>query len=374
MHSAGYVLEGVGEELFERGRNLVESFTGSERVALIYHPDADGLAAEYHIVKLLGDKVGMVAAPKNDGIGLTRDIYEDLMEFKPDVLVSVDMPLIGESSLDNLTELINQFGTQVLVFDHHKTRGIDLNEVEGIVYVSSDFLDTGLKDSKDYTASAIVHDFVVYCGGETRDWLTAVGIFGDWAERSHRDFLSRINKNYGEEVLKPLSRRLSLVGRAHNDFPDICLKAISASENPEILFAGGGDAREFLEKAVLLEGLVEEHIKDFEGRKIVLPGDAYLCRMKSGGEYNVKSRVIGELCERKRGNLLVLIADGKNGDCKVSFRSNGTGVNVNEMAFEVSKALGGSSGGHVQAAGAYFPSDKYDEFLKQCALYLSESK
>jgi RecJ-like exonuclease len=67
---------------------------------------------------------------------------------------------------------------------------------------------------------------------------------------------------------------------------------------------------------------------------------------------------------------MIAIAQGNDGLMKVSSRGDRElckkGLDLGKVMLEAAKEVGGGGGGHDVAAGAHFPEDKRDEFLRAC--------
>ncbi|MFW3145399.1 MAG: DHH family phosphoesterase [Thermoplasmatota archaeon] len=73
---------------------------------------------------------------------------------------------------------------------------------------------------------------------------------------------------------------------------------------------------------------------------------------------------------------MLALARGEDGKMKVSSRGDrelcGKGLDLGVVMLEAGKACGGGGGGHDVAAGAHFPEDRLDDFVKHCDKMVGE--
>lgn len=103
-----------------------------KKVFLIHHWDADGIASaailinEFHRMEV-GEIVNIV--PNLGEFELTREWLENAKRDPPDILVTADICI----PLDNLIQLRNELGVEIVMFDHHSRARV---REEGIYFVN----------------------------------------------------------------------------------------------------------------------------------------------------------------------------------------------------------------------------------------------
>ncbi len=353
--------------------------------------DADGVTSTallYMVLKELGAQVSYyIPSRQTEGYGLTMPALENVMKFKPDLLITVDC---GVTSLDEVKELYAR-GVSVIITDHHKCPEL-LPECEAVInpnrldcsYPFKGLAGVGVA-AKLSEALTSREQMLKYAD------LIALGTIADLMPllSENRVYvtegLALINKscNLGIEKLIEVSGlkkekisardvafmiapRVNAGGRMDNNDKSVELlitddsdKALSIAEN----LNGDNIARQQLVSSIQKNALGKLEAKSniYNDYAIIIADSTY--------NHSVLGIVASKLVEKYYRPAIVLAE--QEGMLTGSARSI-PGIDIHK-ALSCCSDLYERFGGHAQAAGLTLKAEHYGEFVRRINAYLMDN-
>ncbi len=298
---------------------------------LFYHRDCDGICSAAMWLRFFSD---FEARPR-EGPRMDSGFVRHVIDQDPDLLVFLDLPIDQEwkrirKMLDSLPDV------RILIIDHHIVER-DLNSGR-ILHINPKF-----KNDVYLPAAFLVYRILEQLGEDVgnMDWISALGIAGDYGFEDCRDFLDKVG-------IKNLDMGVGLVSAA------MSLKGLKGADKVLKIMLASDGYKEFLRTKTL--GLWKKYV-DKEFRDVVSDfkkereehKDANLVIYIIKSRLNFVSVVATHFSEKLPDKVILIGKKGKYG-WKLSVRNQSGKVNVGDLVKKCVKGIG-SGGGHKKAAG-----------------------
>lgn len=348
------------KKLLKRFKLYLSQLSKRDRIALLYHTDADGLCsaviAAKAIEKIRGRKPQLIFHQSHSQTSITNKTLAMLRKKKINKLIAVD--LCVDQNPKNLIRA-SKFA-DVLVLDHHKIYK-DLNS-KNVVFIKAQRISN--KEPSRYPASKLNYDlFSKIVDVRELDWVAAVGIIGDVALKSWNRFIkqtARRNK-IGVEVLFGLRDLIGGVEAINlNKLNQLFKEFYSAKSPKKLLKSKLNKYRELAELEVL------KHLIGMPFRAEFYP-EKELIFYKIKTKYSIKSELINTMSKDFfPKQTVVIVADDGGKLLKVSARRQDFKVRVNSLLEKSLKGLkNASGGGHIPAAAGHLMKRDLEKFKKR---------
>lgn len=339
---------------FEKAQEFLKDSSG-KRVHIFHDSDADGIGAGlqlFHTLKRLGAKPTISTHKERDDI-LSREAYEAAKSLGAQRVIIADVNPISFKTYDDFTEIFGD--TPTLILDHHH-----VEPYEKEVYVHAGKLN-GVEGS-DYCTAKLAYDLCtsVLSTAQEFAWLAAAGIIGD---RNYMFFADTIRKALVQEGFDPDQDMFNSEISVVNDSIQCC----QAIDNDAL--------QSYLQKLQDCETLADafklgnphpEVIKEFE--KFVSIADKQVGTqpviwIELDTDLGISGWVSNAVSGKHEDEIIVVYRD-KGDAYTMSLRNQSRKVHLGNIAQKCSEAVGGSGGGHMPAAGAKVPKERFSEYQK----------
>ncbi|MBN1940996.1 MAG: hypothetical protein JW772_02325, partial [Candidatus Diapherotrites archaeon] len=331
------------QELIEKFKIFCENLEKTDKIAIVHHSDADGIAAgaiaAKAVFKLSGKKpVFMRSYSYGDKLNEEK-IINSLISKGVNKLLIVDL---GIDSPEKRFEKV-KFLDYCVVIDHHQYKE-DFNSKK-VLFLNAKFF-SEINPSR-YAAAKLCYDlFGRLVDISEMDWVACVGIFGDKGEDAWEGFVKEtIEKNRATEAKIRKVQNLvsavsvvtpekieSIVWELFKADIDACCK----EEFQKIFDEFEGEKKKMIEQA-------KENEKNFK--------EINLCIYTIKPKYPaIKSDVINEL-SRRNPNKTIILTELTNQRARFSARRGDFKVPVNKVLQKAIEGIPNSTaGGHIPAA------------------------
>ncbi len=336
-------------DLFEKGKQFLEELKPSDKIALIYHMDMDGIcsAALMHkaFIKIVNEgktKVKIsksVASTYND----IKKVFRELDEFNKIIIVDIGIDRIDDSR-------------KILLIDHHLIKR-DLNS-DSVVYINPRFEYPHIYQPASY----VVYKFLsTITDMKEFEWIAVLGIVCDFGYEDCVDVLKNwvavkdksdlFNTEFG-------SFGNLLLGASYVLGFDKVLDFLVKSNSLEEL----KDIKELSDAYKIYESAFNESKKEFWENAESF-GNVIFSIIKP--KYRRLSSPIINRISFENQDKMIFLLEKIDGKYKISARyqnAEKVGINLGEL---MRKCCNG--GGHVAAAGGSIKIEDFKKF-KECVL------
>jgi single-stranded DNA-specific DHH superfamily exonuclease len=354
--------------MFEQAVEFIKNCKG--KTVIIYDTDSDGIGAAVIIAKTLKRlfRKNPRAIPGDHDLAyLTKNNYDEIHRQKADNIIIVDIPV------DKKAEYILRLSKKhrVLIIDHHQVHK-NMNRYKNIVHANPSLWKSRIPSFR-YASSKIAFDICSKATNiEDLDWVAGVGIIGDYAGSSWKNFLDKVYKKYpylkGKELYS-FENKLGYINhlitsgyyskrRGGKLGFDACL----AAESPLDIIRLKSPAAKRLKK---LYDEIEKDIRHImkvwkkeaeiiERRKLII--------LKLKTKFPIQSPISTKI-SIKKPNYTVIVAIKSNNKIHISFRRQDGKVNCGKLASNATKGLkNANGGGHAPAAGGKIMAKDWNKF------------
>ncbi len=350
------------KKILQEAGKLKRSIDKKNNFAVLYDTDPDGLCAAIITVKSLiklGKKVSFIRGLSHSNGELWRVYNKNLKNTQIDCLISCDL------SLDQFKTEVKKISKHIpiIILDHHKL----YNSIQSkeILLVKPQLFQKKIEPSQ-YCSSKLVFDiFSELCDIKELDWLASIGIIADSNFRTWKKFVNKTLVKYGLKAQKdPFQSELGKISNL------IAYSEIYSENNDKKVFKiiydiyDASDFSKLMKKFKKFEVVgkeIEKQLKTAEN-KIETYKDLLLLEIKS--RFKIGSIISTKLSANKYWNKTVVVVQelGKK-RIFISARRQDYRIAVNDLLEKSTKNIKNSSaGGHIPAAGASIPKNKYTMF------------
>ena len=347
-------------------KKFVKSLTKKDRIALLYHSDADGLCSAVIAVKAIekirGRKPELVFYQIPVSVELSRKTISLLRKKRINRLISVDI------AIDQKADAVRKVAkfADILILDHHKK--YHTFKEKNILMLKAN--DVAKGDGADYPLSKMSYDlFSKLCDIKKLKWVSAVGIIGDSGLDRWKKFIDSAAKESKLSIddLKQMKEIVSSVEAATLEKFSGLFNEFYKTKNPRKLLKS-----KFLKYSKDLHEEIYRHL-------VMLPSKAefypekdlvfYIIKSKTGIKSPLVNKISHSLFPDK---TVILVQDSGKKMLKVSARRQDRKVKVNDLLEKAVNGLkGATAGGHIPAAAGEFQRKDLRKFKKRLISELS---
>lgn len=329
---------------------FVKSLNEDTRIALLHDTDPDGVCSgvlfNHAVTRIRGKGIDLRIEQKHNDVALTNETLELIKRLKPDWVAITDKSVDSNPALFKEAEKHCKF----LVFDHHKILA-DLNS-DKTIFAKAQYINPKI-DGSLYPTTKLVYDlFSKYADLTDLDWIAAVGIIADMAQKQWIEFLDKTFAKYNVDkgtnyFDTPIGKVSALISVA-----DTCGKS---DESFEILNSAKSYNEMHKSKLKEYQAAVQKEInrilEEFETKSEKYK-EWYYYEIES--QYSLNSMISTILSMRERNKAFIVVQKA-NLHYNISARRQDNMVAMNEL---LGKAVFGledaNGGGHRPAAGGKF--------------------
>ncbi len=319
------------------------------KTVILTHSDCDGICAGAIALSRFPDADVFFTKPVS--------LYDDLNAQEADRIIIADIAITRKDIPDILKLFEQKAGkSELMYFDHHP---LPENARKKMSEIASVYI------NGEGSASEIIYRHFQDEIPQERVWIAIYGAIGDYEE--HTKFVEERLKSWDVRALYFQASTVFL-GIKDRQFEDYDAKrkivqTLASGRNPS-------DVPELVEAAqrvVRGEFMLYELIKK-AAKKV---GDVgYVKDLYSFG-FRGPSALFAATVTDSRVGLSVFV---RKNNLDVTMRSRDYTLELNTIAEDAAEAVGGSGGGHRQAAGSRIPLDKFDAYLKAVNMMLKKQK
>lgn len=319
----------------------------NKKVSIVTHRDGDGIssAAIFSIMlKKLGNFPVSISSPEH--VGFDSAVKETIKTHKPDIIVSLDVPVTS----------VEYLGIPTLVIDHHPYK--ELNKNFEMVH--------DLKHCTAYLAYLYCSKIVDMRGAS---WVAALGCLSDKDDAGFEEIEKIYKETYPEltkEQLHSMASYISsskIVGEHGVNCGINALIEADSMSMPTTIFGSTPNAQKLINLRELSRRERDYWLlshKDF----VKMDGIILFYPIKS--RFQIESYLAGTLANLYPNHVCVVVNYfEKKKDVVMEGRTKLGKVNIGKIFHEICKKIGGDGGGLKGAAGAIISKEKEKEFLEE---------
>ncbi len=316
-----------------------------KKILIVTHRDGDGIAsaAIFSIMlKKLGNFPTAITSPQH--VGFDKTVKERIKEYKPDLIVSLDVPI----------QSIEDVGIPMLVIDHHPYKG-KVGDWEIF------------HDTKHCAAYLTYKYCSKFANIESASWICALGCLSDKDESGFKEIKSIYSKFYPMLKDEQLQSMVSFIastkifGEKGINYGINSLIEAESMSMPTTIFGSTPNSQKLMRLKRLSQKERDYWLlfhKDF----VKIENKIMYYPIKS--KFPIESYVAGTLVNFYPNLICIVSNNFVDGDLSIEGRTK-LDVNLGEIFSTVCKKVGGFGGGLKNAAGARIPREKEDEFLEE---------
>lgn len=340
-------------ELEEKFNLYLKSLKPEDKIALLFHSDADGVCSGVILAKTIE------ILTKNKPVlyfsqGLEYAISEKTVELVKNSncnkFMVVDMAVdTSETSINNIKKI--EAFAEILVLDHHELTA-DLNS-EKITFVKVVMLNKKIEGT-NYPASKLAYDL---CNNFTNikscDWISCVGLIGDRCFNDWKDFVNatltkynlRITETGPENTFGKIGALISAAKTFNINNLNLCFDVIYNASSPRDVI--NSELKKFKAE---IDSEMNKYIEGF--KTIKDENGLYIYEIKPKFPLHSPLSTILSMDQMKPDETLVIIADNGGNFYNISARRQDGKSNMSEFLKSACRDIPGSyAGGHIPAAG-----------------------
>jgi len=220
--------------------SLEEALDEKYRVAIVSDCDPDGLCSMKMLVGTMR-KYGFnyTKEPSQNSYGIVGKLQPQnkqrlsdkerlhLMNLKPDLIFSLDLPLQGEY-LNGLADIVQRRDSQLISVDHHQTK------IPRYTFKKENFLNI-VSNEFSFSTSALTYNLCESLGGQKYNYLwAAVGLCGDKVDHigTNVTICTKILNNYAGYI-RTIKEVIELVGHSRKSYLPQLSDAILNAPTPK---------------------------------------------------------------------------------------------------------------------------------------------
>lgn len=310
------------------------------KTVIMTHSDSDGICA------------GAIALSKFPGaqIFFTKPVsfFDDLNTVDAERIIITDIAITHKDTPEILKLLEDKGGrSEIMYFDHHSLPDSARKRLADTLafYING-----------EGSASELVYRH--FCGevADERIWVAIYGAIGDYEEKT--EFIRKHMKKWDARALY-FEAGLIILGTKDRDFDDYESKRrivhmLAEGKNPSDIPGLMEAARRTVTDEFKLYEIVKANAK--KSGDIGFVKDVY-----SFGFRGPSALFAATVTDSRVG----LAAYTRKNKFDITMRSSDYSIRLNDLVEKAADAVGGAGGGHLHAAGARIPLDKFDDFLNE---------
>lgn len=357
----------------KRFDRLIAELSTNDRVAVVHHPDPDGVCAGVLISKLIERK--RKSPPefrhnqRSNEIGITNETVELLKKRAITHVFIVDMA----SDQDPRPIKILEKSMHVVLIDHHPTNHV-ITSPKTIMLKARELLPI---PPAHYCTAKMVYDLGSrHVNMADLDWIAAVGIVADGATDSWLTFVREVGERYGVRMMVDprktefgkIAEMINLVEAYSHLKARDAFKSVYDAKKPQDVYSSP-----MVPIADEVRRDVKEHIDTVKNWcQADTDHDALIGEVES--KYTIKSHLTGELSEKYPHKTVICYQKIPGDKISVSaWRKDGK-VKVNELLRRAVRHLvDASAGGHDTMSGGTIHARDLEKFKQELYLALDSA-
>jgi single-stranded DNA-specific DHH superfamily exonuclease len=334
-------------KLFDKAISFLRE---SKKTLIVFDTDGDGIGSAVIMAKAVKRAFNSSpnSIPRSHGKSLVTRELIDKIKGKFDLIAFLDI------AADEIPEYVEELAqkSKVLILDHHLVRK-DMNG-KRVAHLNSSMWQKKIPSHR-YCTSKMAYDLCSrFVDIQDMDWLAAMGILNDMADKSWKPFLKEVfsrNKITFEQL-----RTVNNIVTSSYQFSknkDImvsfqaCLEALSPFD---ILYARTDNAKMLKGFYDVIENEIKSVMKSWK-EKADISDSKKLIMLELDSRFSINS-TISTLISIDRPHYTVMVARKNGKSVSISLRRQDKKVDCNKLAKELIEDLeNANGGGHVPAAG-----------------------
>lgn len=345
----------AGEREIDKLKKLLKT---KNRRLLFYHRDSDGVCSAAQMLKFFPDfETYPLESPR-----MEEGFIESVIEKEPSLVVFVDLP-VGQEA-EKVERLSKECGCFIIIIDHHIPQK-DMNS-DSILHINHMF------ENDIYIPTSYQVQWLLEKIGKKAsmwDWISAIGIIGDYGFRECKDFLNKVKAKYPDLLSdNALESKLGLGSNVISSA--ITMKGVWGAERALKTLVEAKKFEDFFEDEELgklteeMKLEIDRLLEDFPKKKEEFANiNLILYEIKS--KLNITSVIASKLARLYPEDIIVVRKHTEKG-VKMSLRCQRGQVNLGLAVKACIEGIG-SGGGHPKAAGAFVTDWKRfkDRFIEK---------
>ncbi len=309
------------------------------KTIILTHADCDGICA---------GAIALSRFPKAE-VFFTKPVsfMRDLSEIKADIIIITDIAMTKTDG-PHIVKILGKKKAEVLYFDHHVIPD-SINEKE-----IKKNVDVFVHDEKA-SASELIFKYYQKEIPRERVWAALYGAIGDYTENTQ--FVSDRIKNWDRRAIY-FEVSTIVLGIKREEFTSYdekrkIVRVLANGDNPSDVDGLVMAAKKAVNDEFDLYDVIKKHVKVYG--KIAYSKDVHFFGFRGQAALfsaTAANTAIGLCIYRRRNHL------------DITIRSRDKKMRLNKLIENAAESVGGSGGGHPQAAGARIPKKSLDKFLK----------
>lgn len=308
-------------------------------LTILAHGDSDGIASAALVKAALRQDYDRINVFFTHPVGLV----EDFKSFSKGDVVIVDIA-INESHVRELIKLFREYSGEITYIDHHPPPlSVSINELS---------IEVVMKDSEGASASELTFKHFMNKLVPDFDRVALFGCIGDYADQTKwvKEALTRWDKRQIYFEAGVLVQGLEGSRKLH-DFKRHVVNHLSENRRPSML-------SELVVRA-LIQAVNNEELHNWVEKEVRTVGEvAYV--INPPGSLGIAATYSMGITGKPVG----LAAELRGHQYIISVRAVKGVIDLNKALRETATALGGSGGGHSDAAGARVPKEALIPLIK----------
>jgi len=324
--------------------SFLKSIKPTDGVIIIFHNDADGICSCALLRKYVDSivkKSYVISQPMPPDKNLIRRIQTGV----PNKIIMLDL------ATDHQEPLIKKIKglADVLIVDHHPSIR---NFTSGnVVHYNPRFRSPKLYQSVSYLMYKIVSKLIDISDSE---WISAIGIVGDYDISSSKDILEEAQKKYGADIFNKMAAMIESVKAARAMSCEQMVEIILNTKDPQQILESGN----FLDSYQKIEGEIDAIMLDTQSSTEKID-NIFFYQIKS--KFNLRSTVATKLSE-KYPEKFVVVYEKMDKRIAIAARNQVRKINCDKVLRTAARGLKASAGGHEAASGATIEAKDWDVF------------
>lgn len=346
---------------------FINSINDSDKVAVIYDTDMDGISSGVVTVKAL-EKLGKIVHFQRSRTPGTRTLTQDLLDvFEKEHITKIlflDLPVEGYANANE----INKY--DVMVIDHHP---LIQEHNKNFTIIKSFDLQTETQGHKYCTAHMSYDLFSSMTNIEDIDWIAATGIIGDITYQTQKKFVDSILNKYDFTIKdNPFDTEIGEVVQyvtyatcigTQEEMNNI-FDALYNATTPQKTIEG-------LKHLTPVKEEFEKLIQNYDSNKEIISDELIIYEFEA--QYYINSPVSTTISQIKDKHKTIITAHFKDDIVSISARRQDGKHHMGDMLRECTQDLPeANGGGHAPAAGAKVQKKDYQTFKERAIAWIEK--
>lgn len=318
----------------KRFLDFMSNLTEKDKIAIISHIDLDGLASAVIASKVIkADYINFLAYGKD----VLKPVIDEFKKRGINKIIFLDF-VVSSEDIKNLEKF-----AEILVIDHHAF-DLDLNSGKTV------FIKTETKFPATYSCYYLFSKL-----GKIPTWIAALGVLGDmihYTEENYKDLFKDYSLGEPIEIWNEMKNTgLALI--YFKDKKEEVYNIMMKAKNLDDL----GVLKKYADK---IREEIDEQMKNYEKNKEV-HGDLVFFYFELK-KHDITAALVNMLNKKNKDVTYVFVSKSKE-EMRVSARRQDRKVDcIKLLAGSLKNIPDSGSGGHIPAAGGFFPAKYLGKF------------